>query len=78
MSEVVEHTYNVVYDKPAKPTVTLPSGYYTREIESEEFTVSFVEPPKGVEIYYTIGDEIFFDAPDLTKAEPSNMTKKSD
>ena len=67
MSEVVEHTYNVVYDKPAKPTVTLPSGYYTREIESDEFTVSFVEPPKGVEIYYTIGDRNTpFDAPDLT------------
>ncbi len=67
MSEVAQHTYNVVYDKPAKPTVTLPSGYYTREIESDEFTVSFVEPPKGVEIYYTIGDRNApFDAPDLT------------
>ena len=67
MSEVIQHTYNVVYDKPAKPVVTLPPGYYTREIESNEFTVTFVEPPKGVEIYYTIGDRNTpFDAPDLT------------
>jgi len=67
MSEVIEHTYNVVYDKPSKPAVTLPSGYYTREIESDEFTTSFVEPPKGIEIYYTIGDRNTpFDAPDLT------------
>ncbi|MBR2404135.1 MAG: S-layer homology domain-containing protein [Clostridia bacterium] len=67
VSEMVEHVYNVVYDKPAKPTVTLPSGYYTREIGSSEFTVSFVQPPEDIEIYYTIGDrKTPFDAPDLT------------
>ena len=66
MSEIVEHIYNVVYDKPAKPTVTLPSGYYTREIGSDEFKVQFIETPK-VDIYYTIGDKNTpFDAPDLT------------
>ena len=67
MSEVVEHIYNVVYDKPAKPTVTLPSGYYRREIGSKEFAVRFVEPPKGITIYYTIGNRNTpFEAPDLT------------
>lgn len=67
MSEIVEHVYNVVYDKPAKPTVTLPSGYYTREIGSEEFYTRFIEPPKGITIYYTIGNRnIPFEAPDLT------------
>lgn len=67
MSEVVEHTYNVVYEKPAKPTVTLPSGYYTREFGSEEFVTMFVTPPDGIEIYYTIGNRNEpFDAPDLT------------
>ena len=67
MSEVVEHTYNVVYDKPAKPQVTLPSGYYTKEIGSGEFSTEFITPPNGVEIYYTIGDKNTpFDAPDLT------------
>ncbi len=66
MSEVVEHTYNVVYDKPAKPTATLPSGYYTRQIGSDEFATMFITPPKGVEIYYTIGDRNTpFDAPDI-------------
>ncbi len=67
MSELIQHTYNVVYDKPAKPTATLPSGYYTRQTGSDEFTVSFIQPPKGIEIYYTIGDRNTpFDAPDLT------------
>ncbi len=67
MSEVVEHTYNVVYDKPAKPQATLPSGYYTKETGSDEFTTEFLTPPNGVEIYYTIGDKNTpFDAPDLT------------
>jgi len=67
MSEVVEHIYNIVYDKPAKPSVTLPSGYYTREIGSEEFYTKFIEPPKGVTIYYTIGNkDTPFEAPDLT------------
>ena len=66
MSEVVEHTYNVVYDKPAKPTVTLPTGIYTREIGSDEFTVQFIETPK-VDIYYTIGNiNTYFEGPDLT------------
>lgn len=68
MSEIVEHTYNVVYDKPAKPTVTLPSGYYIREIGSQEFTASFTECPDGTTIYYTIGDRNTpFDAPDITR-----------
>lgn len=66
-SETREQVYNVVYDKPAKPVATLPSGYYTREIGSEEFAVSFNNPPSGVKIYYTIGDrDTPFDAPDLT------------
>jgi hypothetical protein len=66
MSETVEHIYNVVYDKPAKPTATLPSGYYTRQIGSDEFATMFAKAPKGVEIYYTIGDRNTpFDAPDL-------------
>ena len=66
-SEIVEHVYNVVYDKPAKPTVTLPSGYYTREIGSEEFYTKFIEQAKGVTIYYTIGNRNTpFEAPDLT------------
>jgi len=67
MSEIVEHTYNVVYDKPAKPQATLPTGYYTKEIGSDEFYTMFITPPNGVEIYYTIGDKnTTFDAPDLT------------
>ena len=67
VSEVVEHTYNVVYDKPEKPTVTLPSGYYTREIGSDEVKTMFITPPKGVEIYYTIGKiDTPFEGPDLS------------
>ena len=64
-SDVITHEYNVRFDAPAKPIATLPSGYYTREIGSDEFTVSFLAPPHNVEIYYTIGKKtVPFDAPD--------------
>lgn len=75
-SNTVKHSYNIVYDKPAKPTVTLPSGYYTREIGSDEFTTQFVQSPK-TDIYYTIGDvSTSFEDPDII--EMTGDTKKYD
>lgn len=70
MSEVVESTYNVVYDKPAKPMASLPSGYYTHEIGSDGYNVKFITPPEGVTIYYTIGTrDNPFDDPDVNGGE---------
>lgn len=54
-SDVVEHNYSIVYNKPAKPVATLKAGFYIREIGSDEFTTLFEKVPEGTEIYYTIG-----------------------
>ncbi len=66
-SDVVEHSYGVVYNRPQKPTVTLKPGFYTREIGSDEFYTEFENVPSETEIYYTVGtgDGKFTQDPDI-------------
>jgi len=56
-SEVVVHSYDIVTTKPVKPVTTLVPGYYTREIDGEDFFTEFLPVPTGTTIYYTVDYE---------------------
>ena len=55
-SNVVTHSYDIVYKKPVRPITTLTPGSYTRKINSlEGFATQFMPVPEGTTIFYTIG-----------------------
>ncbi len=53
-SSVVKHSYDIVTLKPVKPLTTLLPGYYTLEIDGEQYSTQFMPVPNNTKIYYTI------------------------
>ena len=56
-SEVEVHSYDIVTTRPVKPVTTLVPGYYTREIDGDDYFTEFLPFPSGTVIYYTVDYE---------------------